>query len=118
MKRRLTKKLAKRSAALPRRPVSDFEAEYGPLSPEERAMLSDPTDLTMTEDEDDAIVCQRRRDEALIPFADMLRAFGYKLVPRRARGRRYRERLPRPRLVRSARLRREWLREHPEDEAL
>jgi hypothetical protein len=75
MKRRLTKKLQRR----PCRSVADFEAEHGPLSPEERAWLADPE--WMTEDEDDIIIVRRiEATESPIPFEDVLAERGLKCV--------------------------------------
>jgi hypothetical protein len=75
MKRRTTKKLMKR----PRRPVSDFETEHGPLSDDERALLSDPRGIT--EDEDDLIIIRRREVGAsFISLDEALTGWGFKRV--------------------------------------
>ncbi len=75
MKRRTTKKLMKQ----PRRPLADFEAEHGPLSDEERGLLSDPRGIT--EDEDDIIMIRRQDTGAsLVDLEQVLARSGLKRV--------------------------------------
>jgi hypothetical protein len=57
-----------------RNPVKGIPAEEANLTAAERALLPDPT--IVTEDDADAIVSHRRRNEATIDLNDILKRYG------------------------------------------